>query len=91
MSIEQVKAFFLQASGDPSLQESFRAVALESAEALSHLGREHGYAFSADDADAALKEYESGELSDEDLDLVSAGGSCPPYATGQTDTGAGPA
>lgn len=72
MSIETVKAFFIQADRDPSLQESFRSAALDSAEALSRLGREHGYIFSPEDAMAAFEYYESGELSDEDPDLVSA-------------------
>ncbi|WP_294641313.1 Nif11-like leader peptide family natural product precursor [uncultured Aureimonas sp.] len=90
MSIETVKAFFVQADSDPSLCEKFRSAALDSAEAVSRLGREHGYIFSPEDAMAAFEDYESGELSDEDLDLVSAGGSCPQYPSGQSDTGGGP-
>lgn len=84
MSIEQVKAFYRHAGDDPSLQDEFRSAALESAEALSRLGHKHGYAFAPEDAMAALEHYESGELSDEDLDLVSAGGSCPPAGTSET-------
>ena len=72
MSEEQLKAFLEKVKGDTSLQEKLKAAG--DADAVVVIAKEAGFSISADD----LKQAQSKELSEEELEGV-AGGSrrCP--------------
>ena len=69
MSEEQIKAFLKKVKADTSLQEKLKAAG--DSDAVVAIAEEEGFTISADD----LKEAQSTELSDEELEGV-AGGTC---------------
>lgn len=76
MSLQAAQEFRSKVNESPLLQDSVRAAfAQQSAEQVVALGREHGHEFTTEDVvelwDAV---NETGELSDFELELVSAGG-----------------
>ena len=70
MSKEQIKAFLSKVQDDTSLQERLKAAA--DADAVSAIAKEAGFSISADDLKNAQSDLT--ELSDEELEGVTGGG-----------------
>ncbi len=85
MSEEQLKAFLAKVKADTSLQEKLKAAA--DANAVASIAKEAGFSISIDDINKATAYSELGE---EELEEMSAGGtctgagSCMPYIGGNT-------
>lgn len=78
MSVENVKAFLNKAKNDPEMRSRFKE--LSEGEnpniALISYANEQGFEISQEDIDAYHKElFQNGEISQENLDSVSGGGS----------------
>lgn len=74
MAKEQALQFILHASKDQALQGKLQAV--KEATDIVHLGKESGFDFTLEDMRTAMAEQQdadTGELSDEALELVSGG------------------
>ncbi|MBR9812495.1 Nif11-like leader peptide family natural product precursor [bacterium] len=72
MSIEQAKAFQAKVNADEGLRDQMLRTANEkNGVDLVALGREHGFEFTAEDADAVL-DAKNDELNDFELELVAA-------------------
>ena len=70
MSPEQLKAFLAKVKSDTSLQQKLRAAG--NAEAAVAIAEEAGFLISSDD----LKDAQSADLSDEELEGAAGGGDC---------------
>ena len=68
MSLEQLKAFLEKVKGDTGLQE--KLIAATNYDAVLAIAKEAGFSISADD----LKNAQSEELSDKELESVAGGG-----------------
>jgi hypothetical protein len=66
-------------NSDPEVMEKAKIALYTDAAAVVALGAEYGYSFTEAEADEALIEFlRDGELSDFELELVSAGSQMPP-------------
>ena len=84
MSMQAVEEFRKRMNEDPSLQPRIAEAYSRGPAALVALGHELGYDFTEAEVTQAIAEASSGELSDVELELASAGG-----GNGMTGTGGG--
>jgi len=78
MSTEAVKKFWEKAQQDKALQAKLAAIQLTTVAAIVTLADEAGFAFTAREYDAAVKEelarqYAAGELRDEQMEAIAGG------------------
>lgn len=71
MSVEQAKAFIEKLDNDKAFRS--RVAKAESDEARLELAKAAGFDFTAEDLAAAIDEFSSEELSEEDLEAVAGG------------------
>jgi predicted ribosomally synthesized peptide with nif11-like leader len=83
MSLESARAFRQAVSESPELQERVRDILSQKVWNLLALAREYGYDITPDEGDAVFREeIVEGELSDFELEMVSAGGCTTNCVTG---------
>ena len=73
MSIDQANAFRTFVNENESVQEQIKGAASDDSFSLVALAAEHGYTFTAEDAQSAWDAAQEGELSDFELEVVSGG------------------
>jgi predicted ribosomally synthesized peptide with nif11-like leader len=84
MSYQDALDFRAKLNDDPELATRATAAFSKSLTAVVEFGKSNGFFFTESEAETAINQVLSNqELSDYELELVSAGGSCP------TDTGSG--
>ena len=74
MSVEQAHAFRTFVNENESVQHKFREVAREENWNLPSLAAEHGYTFTAQEAQSAWDQEKEGELTDFELEVVGCSG-----------------
>ena len=78
MSRQAIESFRQRMNSDPEVMEKAKIALNTNIPAVVALGAEYGYSFTEAEAEEALVEYMTdGELSDSELELVSAGSSVP--------------
>ena len=78
MSRQAIENFRQRMNSDPEVMEKARAALNTTIPAVVAVGSEYGYSFTEAEAEEALIEYtKNAELSDSELELVSAGSGCP--------------
>ena len=73
MSIDQANAFRTFVNENESVQEQIKGAGSEESFSLVALAAEHGYTFTAEEAQSAWDAAQEGELSDFELEVVSGG------------------
>ncbi len=78
MSRQTIEGFRERINSDSALMERAKAAFYKGLPAVVALGAEYGYSFTEVEAEEAVAEYsQDGELSDFELELVSAGSATP--------------
>ena len=74
MSIEQAHAFRTFVNENEAVQEQLKTAASDESFSLVALAAEHGYEFTAEEAQTVWDAAQDSELSDFELEMVSGGG-----------------